>query len=745
MELQDILTSFASYSPNGDMELIKRAHAFAIEHHKGQTRVSGEPYIAHLREVSMLATKLKLDSASIATALLHDTVEDTDVSLDLIQATFGKEVAELVDGITKLSQVKFFSKEEAQAENFRKMLLAMAKDIRVVLLKLCDRLHNMRTLEFLSEARRDRIAKETIDIYAPLAHRLGIYWMKSELEDLCLRFLHPVVYQTIKEKVATSKKEREIYINEVVALLQKELKENNIVGDVSGRPKHFYSIYQKMDKSSIEFDEIYDLIAFRIMVSSTIDCYSALGVVHAGWKPVPGRFKDYIAMPKSNGYQSLHTTLIGPRAHKIEVQIRTSTMHDVAERGVAAHWMYKEHGKSGKDGSKDNNKDGAKETGKKHKAKGMDLDWIKNLVESENTLKDPLEFLSSVKEDLFPDEVFVFTPKGDLISMPKNSTPIDFAFQVHTTVGERCTGARANGQHVPLSYKLRNGDTIDITTSESQRPSKDWLSIVVTNKAKQKIRSHVREEERARSIEIGKELLSKDLRKIKRSINTVTKDGSLLKIAHELDIKDIDSLFADIGYGKVSAKAVITKVAPEIVNIEEQLGKEESFLQKVFQKAAKALKDTSGIRVEGIDNMICKFAKCCQPLPGDPVIGFVSRGRGVVIHTRQCSQALSFDRERLVDVQWDEKVKTTRGVTIDVNCINKVGVLAALTQTISSNGANISSAQISSKPNGQSVCSFDVTVNSAKQLHTLVKSIEKVDGVIRVERRSLERGAQFNN
>lgn len=718
MELQDIITGYERYAPARDSELIRKAHAFALEHHKGQTRASGEPYISHLREVALLATKLKLDQPSIATALLHDTVEDTDVSLDQINASFGKEVADLVDGVTKLNQVKFTSREEAQAENFRKMLLAMAKDIRVLLLKLCDRTHNMRSLEFLSESRRERIAKETLDIYAPLAHRLGIYWMKSELEDHCLRFLHPNAYKNIKEKVSASKKERESYILEVVNLLNKELNQNKIIGSVSGRPKHFYSIFQKMERNNLDFDDIYDLIAFRILTPSTMDCYAALGVVHAGWKPVPGRFKDYIAMPKPNGYQSLHTTVIGPRAHRIEIQIRTSEMHDIAERGIAAHWAYKE------------DPDGES----KSKKKPAQLTWITNLVESEKDIKDPHEFLLSVKDDLFPEEVFVFSPRGDLLSLPRNASPIDFAYHVHSDIGHRCTGARVNGQHVPFSYKLRNGDTVEILTSEHQTPSKDWLSIVVTTKAKQKIRSHIRLEERTRSIAVGKEVLSKDIKKIKRSITKLSKDGTLDKIALELGLKDTDSLFAEIGYGKVSTKSIASKIAPEIVNLEEQLGKEESMLQRIFQRAAKALRDSSGVKVTGMDDMVLRFAKCCQPLPGENIVGFISRGRGVIVHSRNCSQALSFDPKRLIEVSWDEKVRTLRIVNLHILCQDKLGVLAALTQAISSLGANISSAQASARPNGQSMCSFELHLESSGQLYNIIKHLEKVPGVIKVTR-----------
>jgi GTP pyrophosphokinase len=455
-----------------------------------------------------------------------------------------------------------------------------------------------------------------------------------------------------------------------------------------------------------------------------MDCYAALGVMHAGWKPVPGRFKDYIAMPKQNGYQSLHTTLIGPRAHRIEVQIRTSDMHEVAERGIAAHWVYKETPGENKT------------DGKRKRTKSVELNWIKDLVESEKAFKDPHEFLSSVKGDLFTEEVFVFSPKGDLVALPRDATPIDFAYHIHTDVGSKCVGARINGQHAPLTYKLRNGDSVEIITSDTQTPGKDWLSLVVTNKAKQRIRAHVRNQERLRSIEIGKEYLIKDLRKVKKSLASVIKDGSLEKTFSEFDVKDLDSLYAEIGYGKLSPKSVVIKLSPEISNVDERLGKEESILQKIFQKAAKVLKDSAGIKIQGMDDLVFRFARCCEPLPGDPVVGFISRGRGVIIHNRNCPQATSFDPTRLIEVEWDSTIKTTRNVTLEILCEDRIGVLAALTQTISAVGANVANAQILSKSDQQSLCTFDMRVENATQLNTLLKSIEKVKGVISVERKS---------
>lgn len=717
MTLQEIITAIQDYMPDPDVEVIRQAYAFVREKHQGQTRASGEPYVTHVQEVAFLATKLRLDVPSVATALLHDTVEDTDVTLQVIQNQFGKEIAELVDGVTKLNQINFSSRAEAQAENFRKMLLAMARDIRVLLIKLCDRLHNMRTLEFLSEMRRTRIAQETLDIHAPLCHRLGIYWMKSELEDLSLKYLKPTFYETIKKHVNENSKEREAYIRDVVQLLSRELEQNGISGTVSGRPKHFYSIYEKMERDGLSFDEIFDIVAFRIIVPTLMDCYSALGLVHAAWKPIPGRFKDYVAMPKANNYQSLHTTVIGPRGARIEIQIRTTEMHEIAERGIAAHWIYKETA------------DGRTAVPRE----GYQFAWLRDLVESEKSLSDPIEFISTVKEDLFSQEVFVFSPKGDLIALNRGATPIDFAYHIHSEIGHHCTGARVNGQQVSLSYELENGDTVEIQTAKTQIPNKDWLNIVATNKAKQRIRSFLKSAERERSITVGKELLTKDLRNVKLTLAAVTKDGSLERVAEGLGLKEIELLLAEIGYGKLSTKQIITLLLPG-EDLETRLVKQDSTLQKIFQKAAKTFRDKAGIKVSGFDDMVFRFAKCCEPLPGDELVGYVTRGRGVAIHGRGCSQTLSFDPRRLIPVTWDDSIKTSRRIWLQILSTDRVGILASLTQCISSTGANIVSAQVSPTPNGKSMSSFEINVESSQQLDSITRAIENVEGVIRIDR-----------
>jgi GTP pyrophosphokinase len=573
----------------------------------------------------------------------------------------------------------------------------------------------MRTLEFLSETRQTRIAQETLDIYAPLAHRLGIYWMKSELEDLSLRYLRPEVYKEISKHVSTTKKERTQYTEEVTKLISDELEANGIKGDVNGRAKHFYSIYHKMERQRVNIDEIYDLIAFRIIVPTTMDCYAALGIIHSAWKPIPGRFKDYIAMPKPNQYQSLHSVVIGPEGHHVEFQIRTQKMHEIAERGIAAHWKYKTSADSDE---KDN----------------FEFPWLKDLIESEKLLQDPFEFLSSVKEDLYSDEVFVFSPKGDLIALPQNSTPIDFAYHIHTEVGHRCSGARVNGKQVPIAHILQNGDTVEIVTSDSQSPSKDWLNIVATPKAKQRIRSWTRSEERKRSISIGKELLTKDLRKVKLNFGKIAKDGSLQKAAEEMGHREADLLLAEIGYGKTTTKSVVARLVPEIENLDEKLSREDTALEKIFQRAAQAFRERTGVKVNGLDNVVFRFAKCCEPLPGDELVGFITRGRGVTIHARGCSQALNSDPRRLVPVSWDDSVATVRPIKLKVFCMDRVGMLASLTQSISSVGVNILNAQVGGNEDGKATCNFEVNVESARQLKTIRRRLEGLQGVLRVER-----------
>jgi len=711
MNLPALIDRVRAYDSAADAEVIRRAYDFSARVHKGQRRASGEPYFTHPVEVAGLIADLKLDVSSVVTGLLHDTVEDTLTTLDEVRDLFGSDVAALVDGVTKISQMNFSSREEKQAENFRKMLVAMARDIRVILVKLADRTHNMRTLESLTPERQHDIAQETLEIYAPLAHRLGIYWMKSELEDAALRYLHPEVYYQLKRNVAKKRAEREKYIQEVIGILSKRLEENGIEADVTGRPKHFYSIYQKMQTQNLLYDQIYDLVAFRVLVDSLRDCYGALGVVHAHWKPVPGRFKDYIALPKQNMYQSLHTTVIGPYGERMEVQIRTHTMHRVAEFGIAAHWRYK--------GGRRQAEDDAQR-----------FTWLRQLLEWQQHAQDPQEFLRSVKEDLFSEEVFVFTPQGDLLNFPEGSTVIDFAYRIHSEVGHHCTGARVNGRLVPLRYHLRSGDTVEIITTASQTPSKDWLNFVKTSRAKQKIRNWIKYQQRTRSVALGREILERDLSRHHLDLGRMRKDGRVDQIVAAFGQKDEETLLASIGYGKITSHQVLGHLVP--ADVLQQRPADESPLRRLFRRIAR--QSPAGVRVSGVEDMLVRFGKCCAPLPGERILGFVTRGRGVTVHAIDCPRVLESDPERRVEAVWDDGASGPRPVTLEVSCIDEPGLLAAISKAISSTGVNISGAQIRSVPEKKALNTFDVVVNSVDQLNRVIRAIGKVRGVMKVGR-----------
>jgi guanosine-3',5'-bis(diphosphate) 3'-pyrophosphohydrolase len=712
MSFEKIAEALKKYIPSPDLETLKKAYDFASECHQGQVRASGEPYMTHVEETALLVCQLKLDEPSVVASLLHDTIEDSETTQADLNKLFGPGVADIVEGVTKLTRIEFESREEKQAENFRKMLLAMAKDIRVVLVKLCDRLHNMRTLKFFSEDKRRRIAIETQEIYAPLANRLGIHWLKSELEDLCLLHLRPELYRQIEEHIKESAPQREGYVELVTLEIQKCLAEAGVSASVKGRGKHYYSIWQKMEKDKLSFDEVYDILGFRVIVPTVRACYESLGIVHSTWKPVPGRFKDYIAMPKPNMYQSLHTTVIGPEGQRIEIQIRTPEMHRVAEEGIAAHWRYKEGGAA---------------------APAFDLQWVKELVETQQYLKNPDEFIQSVKGELYPEEVFVFTPKGDLVRLAYGSTPVDFAYSVHTDVGHRTVGARVNGQMVSLDHVLTNGDTVEVMTSKSHVPSKDWLKFVRSSKAKQRIRAFLKAEEHARSLALGMELLSKDLRKVKLSVKKLEKEGKLDRVASEMGLKSAGDLFAGVGYGKISSAKVIAKLLPEDTSVEAKLEKQPTPLQRIFQRAAQVSRDRVGVRVSGLGDILIRFAKCCEPLPGDRIVGFITRGRGVTVHYADCAQILDSDPLRRVDVSWDTEVRAPRRVRITVHAQDQLGLLANVSQAITTHGANITSAQIKTE-HGKAVISFELTIADAQQLDRIKRAIEMVPGTIKVER-----------
>ncbi len=725
LRLNDILDRVAGYHPEPDLDLIKKAYVYSAKVHQGQLRKSGEPYLIHPLEVAGLLAELKLDEASVVTGLLHDTIEDTLATKEEITELFGPEIADLVDGVTKLSQFSAANThEEKQAENFRKMVVAMAKDIRVLLVKLADRTHNMRTLDHMKPESQERIARETLDIYAPLANRLGIQWIKSELEDLSFKYLRPQDWTELSQRVETQAREKEKFVGEVVDLIRERLAAAGVKAQVSGRVKHVYSIYRKMRQLDVDFDQIQDVIGFRVIVDEVAQCYESLGIIHALWKPIPGRFKDYIAIPKPNLYQSLHTTVIGPRGERIEVQIRTKEMHEIAEEGVAAHWAYKEKGRNGK-GSELSKKD------------AESFGWLRQLVEWQRELADPREFLETVKVDLFSDEVFVFTPKGAVKSLPRGATAVDFAYTIHSEVGEHCVGAKVNGKLVPLRYKLKNGDTVEILTSPHSHPSKDWLTFVKTSRAQARIRQYIRQAEHRRSVEIGREIAERELRRFGLTLNKVQKGGELEKAAHALGYRQADDVLAAIGYGKVSPAQILQQLLPPDKLAEpapaEQPGAT-SRLTELFRKVAR--RPVEGVRINGIDDVLVRYGKCCNPVPGDGIIGYITRGRGVTVHTIGCDKILGIDPERRVDVAWDAKAADVkRQVSIRVITTDRPGILAKLSQTISEAGMNISQASCrTTNPGERAVNEFEVTVGDLKELNTVMRNLQKIDGVQSVER-----------
>jgi len=713
IRLNDILDKVASYNPAADLNLIRKAYVYCAKVHQGQTRLSGEPYIIHPMEVAGLLAQLRLDVPSVITGFLHDTIEDTLASVEELTEMFGEEVATLVDGVTKISKIHFKTKEESQAENFRKMLLAMSIDIRVILVKLADRLHNMRTLEFQPELKQRAIAQETMDIYAPIANRLGISWIKVELEDLSFRYLKPEIYFDLARKISLKKREREAYVAEAMAVISEKLIQHGIKGEVSGRSKHLYSIYRKMLARNVELDEIYDLIALRILVDDVRDCYEVLGVIHSAWKPIPGRFKDYIAMPKGNMYQSLHTTVIGPHGDRMEVQIRTFEMHSVADAGIAAHWKYKE--------------------GKGYDEKDVKrFSWLRQLLEWQQELQDSREFMDSVKVELFPEEVYVFTPQGDVKSFPRGSTPIDFAYAVHSDVGHRCVGAKVNGKLVPLKHELKNGDIVEVITSPHHTPSKDWLKIVRSSRARNKIRAWIKTEERKRSIVLGREICEKDFRKYSVNLQKIQKSGDFKRIAGEFGFGGEEDLLAAVGYGKITPNQIIGRLLPD-EKIHDRTERKESRLSAALNKL-KGKKISEAVEISGVDDVLVRFAKCCNPVPGDDIVGFITRGKGVTVHTADCRFALENDPERRIDVAWN-KVKTSGlPVKIRVICHDVKGILANISLAIANCEANIVSALIQSTVDKRGENIFEVNVVDLAHLQRVMNTVMRVKGVITVER-----------
>lgn len=719
LSLNELTDRIKSYHPSADLKLVEKAYEFSHKAHLGQMRKSGDPYFIHPASVAGILTELRLDTASVCAGLLHDTVEDTTATLGDIEREFGPEVAELVDGVTKLTKIEYTSKADRQAENFRKMVVAMAKDIRVLLVKLCDRLDNMRTLQSMSDEARERIARETMDIYAPLANRLGMARLKADLEDLAFQYLEPEIYRDLAQKVAKSQKERDRYIEEVEKTLQARLAEHGFAGEVSGRAKHLYSIYRKLKAQQCDFEQVYDIIAFRVIVETVADCYAVLGVIHARWTPVPNRFKDYIALPKGNGYKSLHTTVIGPKRERIEIQTRTREMHEVAEKGIAAHWKYKERASGGMD-QKD--------------AEGFS--WLRELMQVQKDLKDPAEFLESVKIDLFQEEIYVFTPKGDVHVLPDGGTPVDFAYAIHSKIGDHCTGARVNGAMVPLRHALRSGDVVEILTSANQTPNPDWLEFVKTSKAKGRIRSLMRAEQRDRSMKGGREMLEKALHGRGISLARLMKSQEDQRNLHVLfKVQTTEEMLMQIGFGKIKADAVADALVPPVADggppsappasIRE--GKIESLVRKVTGK-------DDAIKLSGIDDVLARYAKCCNPIRGDEIVGFITRGRGITVHRRDCPKAFDTDPERRVEIQWDTKAKVERPAQLRITTENRPGILATLGQAFQAKGINVGEALCRAGEDGRAVNLFTFKCGGVAELRGVMSALRKVPGVVTVDR-----------
>ncbi len=709
LRFNDIADRILENHPEADLGLLQRAYVFCAKVHEGQERLSGEPYLIHPLEVGGILAEMRLDEVTVAAGLLHDTLEDTLAEPEKLRELFGEEVAFLVEGLTKIAKIEFSSARVRQAENFRKMLLAMSKDIRILLIKLADRLHNMRTLQYMSEDSRRRIAQETQDIYAPLAHRLGIDWMRRELQDLAFRTLKPQVAADLEKHLRGQRRARERYVEEVIGILSAKLAETNLRAEVTGRLKDLASIHAKMENQGLTLDQIYDVIAFRIVLEdSEAAVYAALGIVHSTWRPVPGRFKDYVALPKPNGYQSLHTTVIGPYGERMEMQIRTREMHRNAEFGIASHWKYKEGA-----GSREEDE---------HK-----FAWLRQLLEWQRDLSDPHEFLDTVKVDLFPDEVFVFTPRGDVINLPKDATPVDFAYAIHTQVGEHCAGARVNGKLISLRHRLHDGDTVEILTNPAQSPRKDWLEFVVSGKARSRIRHAIRAAERARSYELGREILDRELRRAGLSLPRLLEAGRLEEVTRRERLRSVDELFSAVGYGRLPAASVVAALRPEG---EAAPAPPPPPRRGLFRRAP----DRSGIRVGGSADVLVRFGGCCNPLPGEEVVGFVTRGRGVTVHVKECSKAFAMDPERRIDVQWESSTPEPRRIRIRVLSVDEPGLLAKITKSISTAGINIGGARVSTNADRQAVHSFDLWVSDVRTLNGVMKQIEKVRGVLSVDR-----------
>ncbi|MFQ5645754.1 MAG: RelA/SpoT family protein [bacterium] len=709
MRLGDILDRVRSYHPTADIQLIERAYVYSAKVHAGQTRRSGEPYLRHPIEVTGILADLKLDVATVAVGLLHDTIEDTLATPEEIEDLFGKEIRFLVEGVTKISRIDFRSIEEKESENFRKMLLAMAQDIRVILVKLADRLHNMRTMQFMPPAKQKRIARETLDIYAPFANRLGIATIKCDLEDLAFRYLFKDKYKEIQSKMDIDRPNTLKLIEKVQDTVQERLRGFPIKARIEGRFKHYYSIYQKMEKKDIDLADVLDVIGLRIITNSVSDCYGALGVVHSIWTPIPGSFKDYIAMPKSNMYQSVHTRVMGSNGHPMEFQIRTAGMHLTAEKGIAAHWHYKEGVTTGGD---------------------RKFVWLQQMVQWQHELKDHRQFFQTIKSELFFDEVFVFTPLGEVKALPRGATPLDFASAIHSDVGNHCTGAKANGRIVPLRYQLRNGEIVEILTRKESHPGKSWLNLVVTSKARNAVRKWLRDQDRQRSLALGKEISKKDFKRNNLNYQKLEKEGSLEKTALKLGYDSLDDLLIRIGYGKISVKQFVR----QLTDGKDTPGKEDRGIIQTIRNIV--LKADQRVVVDGKEELLLHFAKCCSPVKGDNIIGFITKGRGVSVHQENCVNvnSLSVDSDRMVEVKWNYKSNETQPVGISIRSNNDVGLLANISKMIAKIKVNIQTVKIETGEDGLVHHFFLLQVKDLNQLNKVIKGIRQIKGVTNVSR-----------
>ncbi|MHB8068215.1 MAG: RelA/SpoT family protein [Desulfobaccales bacterium] len=709
IRLNDIVEEVLKHHTEADTSLIEKAYVFSARVHEGQTRLSGGPYLSHPLEVAYLLAQMGLGPVTVACGLLHDTVEDTDTTLDDLDEYFGEEVADVVNGITKIGQLVFGDRITQQAEYVRKMILSMSHDIRVLLVKLADRVHNMRTLGYMPPDRQRRIAQETMDIYAPLAGRLGMFRIKAELEDLSFFYLEPDAFKQIQEGLTRKKGEREKYVGEVSQLLRDKLKEHNLEGEVSGRLKHYNSIYRKLQAQQITLDELYDLLAFRIIVNTVGECYEVLGVIHALFKPVPGRLKDYIGMPKANMYQSIHTTVIGPYGERMEVQIRTRGMHRIAEDGIAAHWSYKEKRRF-------------------HDKEGERFAWLKQIVDLQKDLKTPQELLEGVRLELYPEEVYVFTPTGDVKELPQGATPVDFAYAIHTEVGHRCTGAKVNGRMVPLRHELANGDIVEIITSPHHRPSRDWLQFVRTPKARNKIRQELKTAEREQSITLGKELLERELRKSGISLQKLIKEGDeLKKIAQDFSFVRHEDLLAAIGHGKVTPGQVIGRLTRAAAPPPEEEAPQ-------VEPEPKKAKDLGGIKIRDLDDLLVRLANCCQPIPGDAIVGYITRGKGVTIHRADCSYLAQTESFRHIPAQWDGVPNKLFPVNIRVVTVDKPGLLADITSALKMAEVNVTKASVETTAENKGVANFTLQVADQQHLEKVFGALKRLKEVISVRR-----------